>query len=310
MTQIEITFLGTTAGVPTKSRNHAALYLRYQSENEFFYLFDCGEGTQRQIFSAGLNFMRINDIFITHWHADHFAGLIGLIQTMNLEDRTKDLNIFAPEAGKFVPTLLSLGYGSRNFRVLHHNVEFEGTEASKLVETDEFVISSVPMRHGIPAVAYAFIEKDRVKIDKAKAKKLGLPAKGRIYKEIKEKGTADLRGTKIRLEDIAFVEKGKKIVYSGDTLVNNNMKAFAQDADLLIHDATFIEEDRDKMQRHATIEEVLRLAEEANVKQLVLTHISRRYQDIGELKEAIKDFPNAKIAKDFMKITLTLNKMN
>src|SRR3989338_2006811 len=127
MTQIEITFLGTTAGVPTKYRNHASIYLRYQSENEFFYLFDCGEGTQRQIFSAGLNFMRINDIFISHLHADHFAGLLGLVQTMNLEDRTKDLNIFGPEAGKFVPTLLSLGYGSKGFQVKYHNVEFEGT---------------------------------------------------------------------------------------------------------------------------------------------------------------------------------------
>ncbi len=304
MTQIEITFLGTTAGIPTKNRNHAAIYLRYQSENEFFYLFDCGEGTQRQIFSSGLNFMRINDIFISHWHADHFAGLLGLIQTMNMDDRTKDLNIYGPEAGKFVPTLLSLGYGSKNFHVHHHNVNFEGTEITKLLETDEFTILSVAMKHNIPAVAYAFVEKDRVKIDKKKAKELGLPEKGKIYKQIKEKGSAVFDGKKISLEDIAFIEKGKKVVYSGDTLINSNMKRLAENADLLIHDATFLEKDRERGQKHASIEEVLQLASEANVKQIILTHISRRYQNTDELKDVIKDYPNAKLAKDFMKVVL------
>src|SRR3989339_1600504 len=110
MGQFEITFLGTTAGIPTKWRNHASLYIRYQSENEFCMLFDCGEGTQKQIFSAGLNFMRIDNIFITHWHADHFAGLLGLLETMNLEKRTKPLYIYGPEADRFVETLLDLGY--------------------------------------------------------------------------------------------------------------------------------------------------------------------------------------------------------
>ncbi len=304
MTQIEVTFLGTTAAIPTKHRNHAAIYLRYQSENEFFYLFDCGEGTQRQIFSAGLNFMRINDIFITHWHADHFSGLLGLMQTMNMDDRKKDLNIYGPEAGKFVPTLLGLGYGSKNFHVLHQNVEFEGTSVSKLIETNEFVISSVPMKHSVPAVAYAFVEKDRVKIDKEKAKKIGLPSKGPIYAQIKDKGSAIFKGTKINLEDIALIEKGKKVVYSGDTVINKNMKIFAENADLLIHDATFLEKDRDQGQKHASIEEVLELAKETNAKQVILTHLSRRYQDTSDIKDVIKDFANAKIAKDFMKIML------
>ncbi len=300
MTQLEITFLGTTAGIPTAHRNHASLYLRYQSEQEYVCLFDCGEGTQRQIFASGLNFMRISDIFITHWHADHFAGLLGLMETMNLENRTRQLNIFGPEADRFVETLLELGYASKKYDVVAHSVPFEGTEITKLLETDEFFVASIPAKHGIPAVAYAFVEKDRVKIDKARAKGLGLPEKGLVFKKIKEKGSAQFHGKTINIDDIALVEKGKKFVYSGDTMPCRNVIKLSEDADLLAHDSTFFEEMEAK---HANVDEVIKLAKEAKVKQLMLTHISRRYQ-LEELKEKIKDHPNVKIAKDFMKIVL------
>ena len=302
MTQIEVTFLGTTAGVPTPHRNHASLYIRYQSENEFCFLFDCGEGTQRQIFASGLNFMRINEIFISHWHADHFAGLLGLMETMNLEKRTKPLIIYGPEADRFVDTLLDLGYASKKYDVVARPVPFEGTEITKLMETDEFYICSIPAKHGIPAVAYAFVEKDRVKIDKNKAEKLGLPEKGPIFKKIKQQGRAEFHGKTINIDDIAIVEKGKKFVYSGDTMPCKNVIKLSEGADLLAHDSTFFEDDLDT--RHANVDEVLKLAEEANVKQLILTHISRRYQNAEEMKDKIKDHHNVKIAKDFMKVVI------
>ncbi len=306
MTQIEITFLGTTAGVPTKYRNHASIYLRYQSENEFFYLFDCGEGTQRQIFTAGLNFMRISDIFISHWHADHFAGLLGLMQTMNLESRQKPLNIFGPEATKFVSILRSLGYARLNYHVHAHDIDFESKEISTLIEENEFFVQSIPAKHSIPAVAYAFVEKDRVKIDKDKITKLGLPPRGKIYKDAKEKGHLTFRGKKILLEEISTIEKGKKVVYSGDTLPTKNMIKLAEGADLLIHDSTFFSEDfsEDEGYKHANFADVLKIAEEAKVKEVILTHISRRYQDMNELKEKIADHKNVRIAKDFMKVVL------
>lgn len=303
MTSIEVTFLGTTAAIPTKDRNHAAIYVRYQSEQEYMCLFDCGEGTQRQIFSSGLNFMRINDIFITHWHADHFAGLLGLMETMNLEDRKKPLAIFAPEAEKFVPMLLEIGYSTKNFGIIPRNVEFEGTRLEKLVETPEFTIAAMPMKHGIPAAAYAFIEKDRIKIDKAKAKNLGLPPTGPVYKKIKSGGRASFRGKEIKLEDIAIVEHGKKIVYSGDTLPNKNMVALAENADLLIHDSTFLAE-MGEGYKHASFDDVMKIAQQSKAKNVVLTHISRRYQDMDEIKEKMKDYPNVRIARDFMKIVV------
>lgn len=300
MTQIEVTFLGTTAGVPTPHRNQASIYVRYQSENEHCFLFDCGEGTQRQIFASGLNFMRLSDIFITHWHADHFAGLLGLMETMNLEKRTRPLSIYGPEADRFVENLLDLGYASKKYDVVAHPVPFEGTEISTLLETDEFRICSTPARHGIPAVAYGFFEKDRIKIDKSKAKQLGLPEKGPIFKKLKETGEAEWHGQRINLEDIAMIEKGKKFVYSGDTMPCKNVIRLSEGADVLAHDSTFFEEIDAK---HANVDEVIKLADEAKVKQLILTHISRRYQ-LEDLKEKIKDYPNVKLAKDLMKIVI------
>lgn len=304
MTQIEVTFLGTTAGIPTKTRSHAALYITYRSETEYSCLFDCGEGTQRQMLLAGLNFMRIDDIFITHWHADHYAGLLGLLETMNLEGRTKDLTIFAPEASKFVEILLELGYASKRFDVLAVDVPHEGHEIANVVENEEFQILSVPVKHSIPAVGFAFVEKDRIKIDMTKAMKLGLPESGLIFKRIKEKGSAEFKGKTIRIDDISLIEAGKRVVYSGDTMASNNIIELARNVDLLIHDSTFFNEEDEKKRRHATVEDVLKVFSESNAKQLVLTHISRRYQDMEEMKEKIAGHKNVSIAKDFMKVVL------
>lgn len=304
MGQFEITFLGTTAGVPTKYRNHAAIYVRHQAEREFVCLFDCGEGTQKQIFSSGLNFMRISDIFISHWHADHFAGLLGLIETMNLEKRQEELRIYGPEAKKFVPILLSLGYSTKDFPIKAINVEHEGTETQTLLDNEEYCVQSIPMKHGIPAVAYAIVEKDKIKINKEKARLLGLPETGPIYKKLKENGSVIFKEKEILLEDISFIQSGKKIVYSGDTMPNKNIIRLSKNADLLIHDSTFFSEEKEEKWRHATHDEVLEIAEKAAVKKLILTHISRRYQDVKELEDKIKHVKNTVLAKDFMKIII------
>ncbi len=307
MTSIEITFLGTTAGIPTKQRNHASLYVTYRSEQEFRFLFDCGEGTQRQMLLAGLNFMRIDNIFISHWHADHYAGLLGLWETMNLEKRREKLRIFGPESEKFVNTLLSIGYASKKFSVVPKDVPFEGHEITVVFDHPEFQIISIPARHSVPAVIYALREKDRINIDKARAKKFELPDHGAIYKKIKEEGQAVFKGNTIKLEDIATIKKGKTVVYSGDTLPTKNMIKIAKDADLLIHDSTFFDKaefSEDKGYKHANFDDVIAISEEANVKSTILTHISRRYQDVDMLKEKIKNRPNLKLAKDFMTVVI------
>ncbi len=301
---IEITFLGTVSGIPTLDRNHSAIAIEHYGEQKSTLLFDCGEGTQRQLMKAGISFMDIDNIFISHWHADHFAGLIPLIQTMNLEKRTKELKIFGPEAERFVSDIVDLGYFGLRFPVEAVNIPFEGEKIVKIFEAEEFEVLSIPTLHTVPSVAYCFKEVDRWNIDVSKLKKLGL-GKGAWLKNLKQKGEAEFKGKKIILEDVAEVKKGLKVVYSGDTKPCDTVSKLSAEADVLIHDGTFLELDESKGRHHATVSDAAKLAKDAKVSQLILTHLSRRYKDTKPLEdEAKKIFKNTKIAYDFMKVTL------
>jgi ribonuclease Z len=303
MSKTEITILGTTAGIPTRKRAHPALYLSYRGKNEFCYLFDCGEGTQRQILLADLNPMKLDEIFITHWHGDHWLGLPGLMDTMGFENRLKPLTIYAPEAER-ITSLLDLGYSSKGFKITPKDVPAKGCQIKKLLETGDFKIVSVPVKHGVAAVAYSLIEKDRVKINKETAKKVGLPAQGLIYREIKEKGEVIFEGKKIKFEDISLVEKGKKIVYSGDTEICDNLIRLVQDADLLIQDCTYFDSEKKEKYGHASLEDVVKMVEKVGVKRAILTHISRRYRDLEKLRRKVRDYPTLTVAEDFMKVMI------
>jgi ribonuclease Z len=301
---IEITFLGTVSGIPTKDRNHPAIVLEYYGEQKKTLLFDCGEGTQRQLLIAGISFMDIDNIFITHWHADHFAGLIPLIQTMNLEKRRKALYIFGPEAERFVADIVDLGYFGLRFPVEAVNVPFEGEEITKVFEEDEFEVHSVPTLHTVPSVAYAFVEKSRWNIDLQKLKKLGLE-RGAWLKKLKRDGEAVYKGKIVKLEQVAEKKPGLKVVYTGDTKPCQTVAKIAQEADLLIHDGTFLEEDATEKAHHADAKAAAKIAKQAKVKQLILTHISRRYKDVKPIEEqAKKVFENTIVAHDFLKVRL------
>ncbi|MEM5829143.1 MAG: ribonuclease Z [Candidatus Aenigmatarchaeota archaeon] len=299
---IQITFLGTVSGIPSKERNHPAIALEYFGREKDILLFDCGEGTQKQLMQSGISFMKIGKIFITHWHADHFSGLIPLIQTMSLEKRKNELKIFGPEAERFVSNILDLGYFGLRFPVEAINVPFEGSKLELIDETQEYQIFSIPVFHTIPAVAYCFQEKPRWNIDTKKLKELGLRG-GAWLKRLKKVGEVEYRGKKIKIEDVANLRPGLKVVYSGDTRPCDNILKISRDADLLIHDGTFLEEEEGKA--HADVKQASRIAKEANVKQLILTHISRRYTDAKQLEEeAKKIFPNTRVAFDFMQVKL------
>jgi ribonuclease Z len=297
---IEITILGTGSGVPTPKRGHAAIWLRHEKE---VMLFDCGEGTQLQIIKAGLNFMRIKRIFITHWHADHWAGLIGLLLTMNLEGRKEPLYIYGPEADRFVSDIRDLGYWGTGFRLIAEPVPYEGDEITSVIRTNAFEVSSVPVEHTVPAVGYSFRELDTVNVDIKKAEKLYGLRQGPLVGKLKEKGEIMLKGKKILLKDVSYTKKGAKVVYSGDTRPCQNIVTLAKDADLLIHDTTFTEEIEDRM--HSGAKEAAQIAKKAGVGKLVMTHFSRRYASTDEIEgQARKIFKNSVAAKDFMRLTV------
>jgi ribonuclease Z len=303
---IVVTFLGTVSGIPSKERNHPAIALEYFYYRKDTLLFDCGEGTQKQLMNAGISFMDISKIFITHWHADHFSGLIPLLQTMNLEKRKNELTIFGPEASRFVQGILNLGYFGVRFPVKAVDVPFEGKDIKKIYETEVYEVFSVPVLHTVPSVAFAFKEKDSWRIDEKKLKELGLK-RGKWLKKLKENGEATYNGKKIRIEEVASLQKGLKVVYSGDTKPCENLIELAKDADLLIHDATFLEEDEDTQKYHSSVKDAAKIAKKANVKKLILTHISRRYQKVDVerfLREAKEVFDNVEVAYDLMRVVL------
>lgn len=299
---IQVTFLGTVSGIPSKDRNHPAIILEYFGEEKETLLFDCGEGTQKQLMQSGISFMKINKIFISHWHADHFAGLIPLIQTMSLEKRRDELKIFGPEAEKFVSNILDLGYFGLRFPVEAMNVPFEGSKIENVDDSMEYQVLSIPVLHTVPSVAYCFQEKNRWNIDTKKLKEIGLMS-GAWLKKLKKLGKTEYKGKEIKIDDVANVKPGLKVIYSGDTKPCDNLLEISKNADLLIHDGTFLEEEESKA--HAGVKQAAKTARDANVKQLILTHISRRYTDPKELEEeAKKIFPNTKVAYDFMKVKL------
>lgn len=303
---LQITFLGTVSGIPTKDRNHSAIIFEHYTDKKSTLLFDCGEGTQKQLMQSGISFMDIDNIFISHWHADHFAGLIPLIQTMNMEKRRKELTIFGPEAERFVADIIDLGYFGLRFPVNAVNVPFEGSEITKILEEDEFEILSIPTLHTVPSVAYCFKEKDRWNIDLDRLKELGLK-RGYWLNKLKKHGEAEYKSKKIKIEDISNKKEGLKVVYTGDTKPCDTVVDISKDADLLIHDGTFLELDESKGKYHADVAEAAKIAKKADVKQLILTHLSRRYNkdDINEMEErAKKVFLNTKVAHDFMKVEL------
>lgn len=295
---IELTFLGTGSSIPTVKRSHASIWVRHEKE---VMLFDCGESTQTQILKARHNFMRIDRIFITHWHADHWAGLIGLILTMNMERRKKPLYIYGPEADRFVRDILDLGYWGVGFSLIPKHVPYEGDEITSVLKTKDFEITSIPVEHSVPSVGYCFKEHDTINVDIKKAEKLYGLKQGPIVGKLKNNGEITFKGKKITLKDVGYTKKGVKIVYSGDTSPCDNIVKLAESADVLIHDATFTEEIEDR--KHSGAKEAAEIAKKAKVKKLILTHFSRRYTDEKVLeKEAKKIFKNSVAAKDFMKL--------
>jgi ribonuclease Z len=306
MTQLSIIFLGTGGSWPTVKRNVTSIALKRAGE---IILFDCGEGTQRQFQKSNLSYMQISKIFITHFHGDHFLGIPGLIQTMQLNDRENPLHIYGPKGmKKLTSQLLSLGYFKPNFKINTYEVD-EGD----VLDFKEYTVKPLKVKHGVPTLAYSFEEKTRSgKFNKPKALKLGIP-EGHLFSKLQRGKTITLKdGRKITSDMVLGPPRnGRKIVISGDTIPTDTIIGFAKDADVLIHEATFASdlEEIANEYGHTTASQAAEIAQKANVEKLFLTHISPRYLDKEILeKEAQKVFKKSFIPKDFQEYDVKLKK--
>jgi ribonuclease Z len=293
---MELIFLGTSSALPTNKRNHSAIALKAFGE---VMLFDCGEGTQRQMARLKLSPMKVNQIFITHLHGDHFLGLPGMIQSMAFRGRKDPLHIYGPEGIiKTVKNIKNLGYYSLSFPIHAYEIR-----KGVVTETEGYVIKGCLMQHSIPNLAYSVEEKRSPKFQKDKALELGLnpgPDFGKLQKGI----SVEINGKTINPEQVLGVERrGRKIVYSGDTNPCHEMVDFASHADVLIHESTFESAQEDKALKtgHSTTTHAAMIAKEAQVSQLILSHISTRYRDSDILKKEAKQiFDKVMVAEDFM----------
>ena len=306
MAQLSIVFLGTGGSWPTIKRNVTSIAIKRGGE---IILFDCGEGTQRQFQKSRLSYMKISKIFITHFHGDHFLGLPGLIQTMQLNDRVEPLHVFGPKGmNLLLSQLVSLGYFKPNYKIISHEVKDGDT-----IDFGDYHIHVLKVKHNVPSFGYSLIEKIRPGLfDKPKALELGIP-EGPLFSRLQH-------GKSVRLEDgrtinpnmvLGSPRKGRKIVISGDTKPFDKFINFAKDADVLIHEATFASDHEDIAEDygHTTAFQAGEIAKKAKVKKLFLTHISPRYLDNGVLaEEAKKVFKNTVVPNDYEEFEVKLEK--
>ncbi len=301
---IRVTFLGTAAARPTVRRNASAIALQREGDS---FLLDCGEGTQRQMMRYGTGFA-VRDVFVTHLHADHFLGITGLLRTMALQGRTEPLRIFGPESSRVtLEQTVSLGVDRVPFPL-----EISELSAGARVEYEEYDVVAFPTEHRTSAVGYAFVEHERLgRFDVERARALGVP-EGELFGRLHMGEVVEVDGRRVEPADVVGPPRpGRVVVYTGDTRPCEATIEIAKDASLLIHEATFgnDEEDRAGQTYHSTARGAAALASEAGVRRLYLTHISARYSDDPSAleAEAREAFPGAVIARDGLAVEIPHN---
>lgn len=267
-------------------------------------LLDCGEGTQRQMMRYGTGF-GVGAIFVTHLHADHFLGLIGLLRTLSLQGRTEPMEIYGPRSSrKTLQQAINLGVERVRFPV-----EIVELRDGDRVEREEYDVVAFQARHGTRAVGYALKEHDRLgRFDVEKARALGVP-EGPLFGKLHRGETVDVDGRTIRPDEVVGPPRaGRSVVYTGDTLPSDTVREVARTADLLIHDATFGSEEAERARdtRHSTAREAAEVARDAGARQLILTHLSARYADDPDPleAEAREVFPGARVAYDGLSVEI------
>ncbi|NJO71586.1 MAG: ribonuclease Z [Oscillatoriales cyanobacterium RM1_1_9] len=301
---MQVTFLGTSSGVPTRSRNVSSIALRLPQRAEL-WLFDCGEGTQHQFLRSDLKVSQLTRIFVTHMHGDHIFGLLGLLASCSLAGNVKRIDLYGPP-GLEDYLQACLRYSQTH---LSYPIKFHKSHPGVLYENNDYIVSCGNLKHRVPAFGYRIAEKDQPgRFDVKRAEALGIPP-GPVYGRLKQGEVITLPdGRRIDGKNLCGeTQTGRTFVYCTDTVFCEEAIALAAGADVLVHEATFAHKDADlAFQRlHSTSTMAAQVALEAGVKKLLMTHFSPRYAPGNPivlddlLQEARAIFPNTDMAYDF-----------
>jgi len=300
---LSVTFLGTSASRPTTERNVTSLAIHREGET---MLFDCGEGTQRQMMRYGVSFA-LGDIFFTHTHADHVLGIIGLVRTMALQGRTEELRLYAPaKCERLLRQAITLGSDKQHFPITFAELT-PGTPIAR----EGYAIVPFPVEHaGSTAVGLALVEEQRLgRFNPDLAREMGIP-EGPLWGRIHKGESITLENGRVVRPDelVGPTRSGRKLVFTGDCRPSDSTVEISEHADQLIHEATFAQDEAARAVEtgHSTAFDAATIAKRAQVKQLVLTHISSRYsRDAKELShEARAVFKHTIVAKDGLSIDI------
>ena len=287
-------FLGTSGSVPTARRGPAGVLVRRGGER---LLFDCGEGTQRQFLRSGIGLVELPEVFLTHYHADHYLGLPGMMKTFALRGRELPLTVYGP------PGLVDLfGALQRIFGKLTYEYRLVELRGGDAIERGEYRILAFRVHHGVSSIGYALVEGPRPgRFDVAAAEALGL-APGPSFGALQRGETVVIGDQAVRPNDVLGPPRaGRKVVLTGDTRPARSVLEIAQNADVLVHDGTFADEERERADQtgHTTARAAAELARVARVRMLVLTHLSNRYFGPEIAREARTAFPETVVPRDF-----------
>ncbi|MBI5975330.1 ribonuclease Z [Staphylococcus canis] len=297
---MEITFFGTSAGLPTKERHTQSIALNLEPYSTDIWLFDVGEATQHQILHHSIKLGKVSHIFITHMHGDHIYGLPGVLTSRSFQGGDdKPLTVIGPIGIKsYIETTLTLTHAHLTYPIQIIEIKDELELA-----INDFKVKALPLNHGVPSYGYRIVSPTTPgKLDVAKLKEIGLEP-GPKYQQVKSHDTFEHEGiiyhsNKFKGED----RKGPVLSIFGDTKPCENELILAQDADVIVHEATFLEGDRTLANNyfHSHIDDVLKLLEKANVKHGLLTHLSNRYtlDDIKSISQKLHS--NHNIAFQFV----------
>jgi ribonuclease Z len=310
---MKLQFLGTGAGVPSRGRNVTSIILNMMNERKSIWMFDCGEATQHQILQTTIKPRRIEKIFITHLHGDHIFGLPGLLSSRSFQGGSEKVTLYGPIGLRnFIEVTLAVSASRLQYPI--DIIEIE--EGGVIFEDDQLLVEAGLLEHGIPSYGFRVIEKDRpgeLLVDRLEAE--GIQA-GPLYKQIKEGGMVELPNERM-INGADFVgptQKGRIVAILGDTRPCENADNLSLHADVLVHEATFNATASEMANQyfHSTTEQAATTAKRSSVKQLILTHISSRYnrEDVFLLKkEAEQIHPSVQIAEDFFEWEIEVPKI-